>query len=109
LADAAIPVGAGAIMNVRSSLFSFAAVLVVSAAGTTIPSQAADRDQCQASPTPQIAEECACQAAMEENTEEALVNFLRKYPSSDTICGAKALSSLDRRPDGDGPEIGSQN
>ena len=96
-------------MNVRKSLFSLIPVLVVSA-GMTIPTQAADSDRCEASPTPQIAEECACQATLNDGTEAAFLNFLRKYPSSDTICGAKALSSLDRRPDNDDrPEIGSQN
>lgn len=95
-------------MNAGKSLFSIGTVLVLSI-GVTIPSQAAELGQCEASATPQIAEECACQAAMNENTEAAFLNFLRKYPASDTICGAKALSSVEQRPDGDRPEIGSQN
>jgi hypothetical protein len=93
-------------MNVGKSLLYFIPVLVVSA-GMTISSHAAD--QCDASASPQIAEECACQAALNENTDEALDNFLRKYPASDTICSAKALSSVDQRPDGDGPQNGSPN
>jgi hypothetical protein len=53
-------------------------------------------------------EECACEAALKENTIEALEGFLHDYGNiSGTACTALARVSLDRfRPDND-PDIGS--
>jgi hypothetical protein len=68
-------------------------------AGSSAAATAAELHQCQAPATPQIAEECACQAALNAHSEAALSKFLRKYPSSDTACGTLALSNT--RPDND--------
>jgi hypothetical protein len=51
-------------------------------------------------------EECACEQALEQNTVEALEDFLRKYPQSvnngDSACGALAIPPGDEMtiPDG---------
>jgi hypothetical protein len=49
---------------------------------------------------PQIAQreliEEACRDALERNTIEALEEFLRKYPESDTACQTLALDALNR-------------
>jgi hypothetical protein len=43
-----------------------------------------------------IDEQCACEAALEENTIQALEEFLRKYPPGPkpSACGALALNAL---------------
>ncbi len=43
-------------------------------------------------------EQCACEAALRENTIQALEEFLRKYPpgKKPSACGALALNALSR-------------
>ena len=43
-----------------------------------------------------IDEQCACEAALKENTIQALEEFLRKYPPGQkpSACGALALNAL---------------
>jgi hypothetical protein len=47
--------------------------------------------------------ECACEAALDEGTIEALEDFLRNYPWADTACRARALEELFRYSDNSPP------
>lgn len=57
--------------------------------------QAADLDFSQYQCNP-LDEQCACEAALKENTIQALEEFLRKYPpgKKPSACGALALNEL---------------
>ena len=49
--------------------------------------------------------ECACEAALNDGSIEALEDFLRMYPGADTACRAKALEGLLRYTDESPPPI----
>jgi hypothetical protein len=75
--------------------------------GATLAGKTAS-DMCSVVGELRTQEECACEAALKENTIEALEGFLHNYGNiSGTACTALARVSLDRfRPDND-PDIGS--
>ena len=82
--------------TVLSQIIAWPGVLGVS--GGLIASgsaQAADVDFSQRRCDP-IDEQCACEAALKENTIQALEEFLRKYPpgKKPSACGALALNAL---------------
>jgi hypothetical protein len=60
--------------------------------------QAADLDFSQYQCDPLVDEQCACEAALKENTIQALEEFLRKYPPGrkPSACGALALNALSK-------------
>jgi hypothetical protein len=70
-------------------------------------SAAAESFKCAAAGDLRTEEQCACEAALKDNSIEALEGFLEKYgDTSGTACTALARVSLDRfRPDND-PDIG---
>ena len=82
--------------TVLSQIIAWPGVLGVS--GGLIASgsaQAADLDFSQNRCDP-VDEQCACEAALKENTIQALEEFLRKYPPGPkpSACGALALNAL---------------
>ena len=75
----------------RKQLLATLSLLALSLGGATAPAQAqssssniqAEFDRCEVAPGPeQTEEDCACAAALQENTIEALEEFLRRYPQN---------------------------
>jgi hypothetical protein len=90
-----------------------ALVLGFSVLAYSVPAAAqedvAQGNRCKAPASPRIEEECACEAALKENTIGALEEFMSRYPGSTSACSALALSVVDkRRPDND-PSSASPN
>jgi hypothetical protein len=89
--------------SVRTLLMVFPTVLsqilgVSSGLIASGPAQAADLDYSQYQCDPLADEQCACEAALKENTIQALEEFLRKYPPGrkPSACGALALDALSK-------------
>ena len=74
-------------MVFRKQLLMTFSALVLGVAGFDVSAQAA-KQHC-------ASEECACEQALEQNTVEALEEFLKKYPQSvnnkDSACAAMAV------------------
>lgn len=72
------------------------------------PAQAADLDFSQYQCNP-LDEQCACEAALKENTIQALEEFLRKFPpgKKPSACGALALDAIKRFACSDGGGTGN--
>jgi hypothetical protein len=90
--------------------------LGLGAAGMVNPAAAADQLTCEdalANPNPAIQSfaeyrfeaECACEAALAENTEEALLDFYRRYPGAPTACRALAQEMFENENQPDEPVI----
>jgi len=89
-------------MDPRKQLLATLSMLALSLGGASAPTQAAQSnvqamfDNLQCLPG-QLEEECACEAALNENTIDALEEFLRRYPpenSGPTACSALATTAL---------------
>jgi hypothetical protein len=99
-------------MDPRKQLLATLSAIALSAGGLTYAApalaqeQVAQDDRCEAPTDLRTEEECACEAALNRNTIEALEEFLRRYPprpgGETTACTALALAALDQfRPDND--------
>lgn len=96
--------GKNLVASLSAIALSFASVGL---AASPVMGKVTGHSQCSGASDLQAQEECACEAALKEDTIEALEEFLQKYgPTSGTACMALARVSLDRfRPDSD-PDIG---
>jgi hypothetical protein len=76
-------------MNYKKRLLMAFGALALAISAFIVPAQAA-KARC-------TSEECACEAALKQNTVEALEEFLRKYPQSvndgQSACAALAVPS----------------
>jgi uncharacterized membrane protein YgcG len=79
------------IMKNLRALFVLSSALVVAASvyGSSAMVQAASLKSCMAGGLTEA--ECACEAALEKGTKQAIRNFLRSYPGADTACSATAF------------------
>lgn len=100
-------------MKLRKQLLASLGALTFACGGVGFAASAAavesaGNNQCGATGDLRAQEECACDAALKENTIEALEVFLQRFGhSSGTACNTLARVTLDRlRPDND-PDIGS--
>lgn len=75
------------IQNVLLTLLGVFGFSIGGGAASSYPAQAAVQ-QCNG-----LTEEECCQLALEKNSIEALEEFLRLYPRSDTACGALATTA----------------
>jgi hypothetical protein len=83
----------------------FLTILGVIALGTSVyasSAQAATLQRCEAMANPVRQAQCACEAALEQNTVEALEEFLARYGDLNTACTARAFVPYNNnRPDND--------
>ena len=91
-------------MDKRKQLLATLSFLALGAGyGATEANASADLLQCMV--TGKSEAECACEAALEQDTLQALQLFLRDYPSAKTACNATASTLIVDR-GGGGGEIG---
>jgi hypothetical protein len=90
------------LIGAKSQLLTTLSAMAISAAAFSYSAQAAVPEQCKALSDPKSEADCACQAALDRNTIEALNEFLTEYGSNgDNACTARAQTQL---PDNDPPK-----
>jgi hypothetical protein len=89
----------------KNFLFTFGLIaLGTSALTASDHAQAAEIEHCSSLKNSQAEEECACEAALDDGSIEALEEFLDKYgKGGNTACTALAMNRLSQlaRPDND--------